>query len=63
MKYLLIMQIIFDGSRAGGAGIDSVKFESLTDCEKAKAAYMVEMKDKRPYGLIFRKAECVKIGE
>lgn len=62
MKYLLIMQLIFDGYKAGGATVETVILENLNDCEKAKSTFMTEMKETRPYGAqIFRKAECVKI--
>ena len=64
MKYLLIMQLIFDGYQAGGATVETVTFESLNNCEKAKSTFMVEMKETRPYGAkIFRKAECVELSQ
>ena len=31
MKYLLIMQLIFDGYKAGGATVETVIFENLND--------------------------------
>lgn len=62
MEYLLIMQLIFDGNRAGGATIESVKFESLVNCEKAKSVFILDMKETRPlFSKIYRQAECVKL--
>jgi len=63
MKYLLIMQLIIVGSQKGGGSLDTVILDSHEQCEKVKAVFMYNMKDDRPYGRIYRKAECVELSQ
>lgn len=64
MKYLLIMQLILSGFNEGGAAIETVKFDSLSDCNRAKSTFLLTMRvDKKLEPSIYRKAECIQISE
>ncbi len=62
MRYVLIMQLIFDGYRAGGASVEAVEFDNIEDCRAVKEVFLTEMKESIVLTEIYRQAKCVEIG-
>ena len=61
MEWLLIMQIIMSTNIDGsGVSINTVKFETQKQCEKAADVFLNKIK-KSNYYRVYKEAECVQI--
>lgn len=64
MKWVLLMQLIFDGYKAGGTSIDSMYFETEAQCQ-AVARVFLNNHEPTSHSIIHdtydRKATCIKL--